>query len=217
MDFVVGLPRSLKEHDAIWVIVDRLTKSAHFLLVKVNFTLDKLPWLYIQEIVRLHGAPVSIVSDRDPQFTTRCWKSLQAAMGTTLNFSTAFYPQSDRQSEQSIQTFEDMLRACILDLRGRWDNHLPLVEFAYNNSYHSSIEMAPYEALYGHTCRSPICWDEVGERKLGLEIVQIIVDKIKLIRGRMKAAQSRQKSYADKKRRKLGLEVGDHVFLKVSP
>uniref|UniRef100_A0A2N9G885 RNA-directed DNA polymerase n=1 Tax=Fagus sylvatica TaxID=28930 RepID=A0A2N9G885_FAGSY len=192
MDFVVGLPRSLKGHDAIWVIVDRLTKSAHFLPIKVNFTLDKLARLYIQEIVRLHGAPVSIVSDRDPRFTARFWKSLQAAMGTTLNFSTAFHPQSDGQSERTIQTLEDMLRACILDLGGRWDDHLPLVEFAYNNSYHSSIEMAPYEALYG-------------------------LDKIKLIRGRMKAAQSRQKSYADKKRRKLELEVGDHVFLKVSP
>jgi hypothetical protein len=139
-------------------------------------------------------------------------------MGTTLNFSTAFHPQSDGQSKRTIQTLEDMLRACILDLRGRWDDHLPLVEFAYNNSYHSSIEMTPYEALYGRKCRSPICWDEVGERKLlGPEIVQITVDKIKLIRGHMNAAQSRQKSYKDKKRRKLELEVGDHVFLKVSP
>ena len=113
-------------------------------------------------------------------------------MGTTLNFSTAFHPQSDGQSKQTIQTLEDMLRACILDLGGRWDDHLPLVEFAYNNSYHSSIEMTPYEALYGRKCRSPICWDEVGERKLlGPEIVQITVDKIKLIRGRIKAAQSR--------------------------
>uniref|UniRef100_A0A2N9F185 Reverse transcriptase n=1 Tax=Fagus sylvatica TaxID=28930 RepID=A0A2N9F185_FAGSY len=130
MDFVVGLPRSLKGHDAIWVIVDRLTKSAHFLLIKVNFTLDKLARLYIQEIVRLHGAPVSIVSDTDPRFTARFWKSLQAAMGTTLNFSTVFHPQSDGQFEQTIQTLEDMLRACILDLGGRWDDHLPLVEFA---------------------------------------------------------------------------------------
>uniref|UniRef100_A0A2N9FG06 Reverse transcriptase domain-containing protein n=1 Tax=Fagus sylvatica TaxID=28930 RepID=A0A2N9FG06_FAGSY len=145
----------------------------------VNFTLDKLARLYIQEIVRLHGAPVSIVSDRDPRFTTRFWKSLQVAMGTTLNFSIAFH-----------QTLEDMLRACILDLG----------------------------ALYGRKCRSPICWDEVGERKLlGPEIVQITVDKIKLIRGRMKVAESMQKSYANKKRRKLELEVGDHVFLKVSP
>ena len=132
MDFVVGLPRSLKGHDAIWVIVDRLTKSAHFLPIKVNFTLDKLARLYIQEIVRLHGAPVSIVSDRDPRFTARFWKSLQSAMGTTLNFSTAFHPQSDGQFERTIQTLEDMLRACILDLGGRWDGHLPLVEFAYN-------------------------------------------------------------------------------------
>ena len=158
----------------------------------MNFTLDKLAWLYIQEIVRLNGASLSIVSDRDPRFTARFWKSLQAAMWTTLNFSTTFHPQSDGQSERTIQTLEDMLRTCILDLGGRWDDHLPLVEFAYNNIYHSSIEMAPYEALYVRKCRSSIYWDEVGERKLlGPEIVQITVNKIKLIRRHIKAAQSR--------------------------
>ena len=106
----------------------------------------------------------------------------------------------------------------MLDLKGSWETHLPLIEFAYNNSYHSSIEMAPFEALYGRRCRSPICWNEVGERKLlGPELVQLTTEKIQLIRERLLAAQSRQKSYADNRRRDLEFQVGDHVFLKVSP
>ncbi|RVW67492.1 Transposon Ty3-I Gag-Pol polyprotein [Vitis vinifera] len=180
MDFVIGLPRTLGGNNAIWVIVDRLTKSAHFLPMKVNFSLDRLASLYVKEIVRMHGVPVSIVSDRDPRFTSRFWHSLQKALGTKLSFSTAFHPQTDGQSERVIQVLEDLLRACILDLQGNWDDHLPLVEFAYNNSFQASIGMAPFEAL-------------------------------------LKAAQSRHKSYADQRRRDLEFEVGDHVFLKVSP
>lgn len=218
MDFVVGLPRTSNGNDSIWVIVDRLTKSAHFLPMAITFSLEKLALLYIKEIVRLHGAPVSIVSDRDPRFVSRFWKSLQKAMGSELRFSTAFHPQSDGQSERTIQTLEDMLQVCVLDLKGSWERHLPLVEFAYNNSFHSSIGMAPFEALYGRRCRTPVCWTEVGERKLiGLELVKTTTDKIKLIQQRLQTAQSRQKSYADNRRRDLEFHVGDHVFLKVSP
>ena len=130
---------------------------------------------------------ISIVSDRDPRFTSRFWSSLQNAFGTKLHFSTVFHPQTDGQSERTIQTLEDMLRACVMEFRGSWDTHLLLMEFAYNNSYQVSIGMAPYEALYGRKCRTPICWDEVGERKLvGPEIVQVIYDKIKVIRDRLK-------------------------------
>ena len=149
MDFVVGLPRTRRKHDAIWVIVDRLTKSAHFLPIRISQPLESLADLYIREIVRLHGVPTSIISDRDPRFTSRLWGQLQSALGTKLKFSIAFHPQTDGQSERTIQTLEDMLRACMLDWKGDWDSHLCLVEFAYNNSYHASIGMAPYEALYG--------------------------------------------------------------------
>ncbi|RVW79287.1 Transposon Ty3-I Gag-Pol polyprotein [Vitis vinifera] len=201
MDFMIGLPRTLGGNNAIWVIVDRLTKSAHFLPMKVNFSLDRLASLYVKEIVRMHGVPVSIVSDRDPRFTSRFWHSLQKALGTKLSFSTAFHPQTDGQSERVIQVLEDLLRACILDLQGNWDDHLPLVEFAYNNSFQASIGMAPFEALYGRKCRSPICWNDVGERKLlGPELVQLTVEKVALIKERLKAAQSRHKSYADHRR-----------------
>ena len=147
--FVTGLPWTQRKHDAIWVIVDRLTKSTHFLSVNVEDSLEKLAQLYVDEIVRLHGVPVSIVLDRDPRFTSRFWPSLQTALGTRLHFSTAFHPQTDGQSERTIQTLEDMLRACVMEFRGSWDTHLALMEFAYNNSYQASIEMAPFEALYG--------------------------------------------------------------------
>ena len=166
MDFVVGMPRTQRHHDAIWVIVDRLTKSAHFLPVKTTFSAEQLAELYIREIVRLHEVPLSIVFDRDARFTSRFWHGFQSTMGTDLDLSTAFHPQTNGQSEKTIQTLEDMLRACALDYTGNWDQHLPLAEFAYNNNCHSSIEMAPYEALYGRRCRTPICWDEVGGAKI---------------------------------------------------
>ena len=139
MDFVTHLPRTPQGHDAVWVIVDRLTKSAHFLAVRMTFTLERFCRLYIREIVQLHGVPVSIVSDRDSRFMTHFWKSFQKAMGTRLTMSTTFHPQTDGQSKRTIQVLEDMLRACVLDHKGSWEEHLPLVEFAYNNSYQASI------------------------------------------------------------------------------
>ena len=155
MDFVTGLPTMFNKNNAIWVIVDHLTKSAYFIPVKTDFSLEKLTKFYIRDIVKLHGVPMSIVSNRDPRFSSRFWVSLQKALGTRLDLSTVHHPQTDGQSERTIQTLEDMLRCCILDLGGNWDDHLPLVEFTYNNSYQASIGMAPYEALYGWPCRTP--------------------------------------------------------------
>ncbi|GJT27031.1 reverse transcriptase domain-containing protein [Tanacetum coccineum] len=162
--------------------------------------------------------PISIISDRDSRFTSRFWQSMQEALGTRLDMSTAYHPQTDGQSERTIQTLEDMLRACVLDFGGSWDVHLPLVEFSYNNSYHSSVRCASFEALYGRKCRSPIMWAEVGEGQLiGPELVQETTEKISQIKDRLKAARDRQKSYADKRRKPLEFSVGDYVLLKVSP
>jgi hypothetical protein len=218
MDFVVGLPRTPAGYDSIWVIIDRLTKSAHFLPVRSNYTVERYAKVYIQEIVRLHGAPLSIVSDRDPKFTSRFWEALQRAFGTQLHLSTAYHPQTDGQSERTIQTLEDMLRACILEEGGDWCRYLLLVDFAYNNGYHSSIGMAPCEALYSRKCRSPVCWYETGEKiLLGPELVQETTDKIRRIKEKLKVSQDRQRSYADQRRKTLEFEEGEHVFLKVSP
>ncbi|GJS25859.1 reverse transcriptase domain-containing protein [Tanacetum coccineum] len=196
MDFVTKLPKTSQGYDTIWVIVDRLTKSAIFTPMRETDPLDKLARLYLREVVTRHGIPVSIICDRDPRFASNFWRSLQNALGTNLDMSTAYHPQTDGQSERTIQTLEDMLRACAIDFRKGWVNHLPLVEFSYNNSYHASIKAAPFEALYSQKCRT---------------------EKIIQIKQRMQAAHDRQKSYADLKRKPMEFQVGDKVMLKVSP
>ena len=135
MDFVTGLPRTRRKNDAVWVIVDRMTKTAHFIPIRIDFSLTQLSRLYVDNVVRLHGIPSSIVSDRDPRFTSKFWRALQRALGTELNLSTAHHPQTDSQSERTIQIIKDILRSRILDFGVNWDDHLSLVEFAYNNSY----------------------------------------------------------------------------------
>ncbi|GJR08091.1 putative nucleotidyltransferase, ribonuclease H [Tanacetum coccineum] len=218
MDFVTGLPRTQRKHDAIWVVVDRLTKSAHFLPIRKDYPVSKIAEMFQQEIIRLHGTPSAIVSDRDPRFTSHFWKGLQNAWGTRLKFSTAFHPETDGQSERTIQTLEDMLRSCALEWAGNWDDYICLVEFAYNNSWHASIKCAPFEMLYGRKCRAPICWDQVGERILeGPEMIEVTNEKVAVAREKLKEAQTRQKSYADRHRRALEFQPGEHVFLKVSP
>ncbi|GKD81552.1 putative reverse transcriptase domain-containing protein [Tanacetum coccineum] len=150
----------------------------------------KLAKIYVNEIVARHGVPVSIVSDRDGQFTSNFWQDFQEELGTKLHMSTAFHPQTDGQSEQMIQTLEDMLRACVINFGSNWDDHLPLVEFAYNNSYHASIKMPPYEMLSGRRCKTPVCWDEVGSIELAsTDVVLVTTEKIETIRERLKAAQ----------------------------
>ncbi|KAG8485968.1 hypothetical protein CXB51_019316 [Gossypium anomalum] len=190
MDFVLGLPLTPGKKDAIWVIVDRLTKSAHFIPVRMDYSLNKLAELYVREIVRLHGIPLSIISDRDPRFTSQIWQKLQDALGTKLNFSTAFHPQTDGQSERVIQILEDMLRCCVLE----------------------------FQALYGRKCRTPLYWTELKENQIyGVDLIKETEEKVKVIRDCLKAASDRQKSYADLKRKEIEFQVGDKLFLKVSP
>nr|GEZ97024.1 reverse transcriptase domain-containing protein [Tanacetum cinerariifolium] len=218
MDFITKLPKSPQGFDTVWVIVDRLTKSAHFLLIRENDPLNKLARLYLNRIVARHGIPVSIICDRDDRFTSNFWKSFQKALGTYISMSTAYHPETEGQSERNIQTLEDMLRVYVIDFGKGWVKHLPLCKFSYNNSYHASIKAAPYEALYGQKCRSPVCWAEVGEAQLtGPELIQETTEKIVLIKQRIQAAQDQQKSYANLKRKPMEFEVGDRVMLKVSP
>nr|GEW60571.1 putative reverse transcriptase domain-containing protein [Tanacetum cinerariifolium] len=202
----------------IWVIVDRLTKSAHFFPKKKTDSIEKLTELYLKEIVCKHGVPVSVIFDRDSLFTSRFWVSLQKALGTQLDLSTAYHLETDGQSKRTIQRLEDMLRACVIDFGSNWDKHLPLVEFSYNNSNHASIKAALFKALYGQKCRSSVCWNEVRESQLtGPKLVRETTKKIVQIKNHLLTARSRQKSYADLKRRMTEFEVGDKVMLKVSP
>ncbi|GJR56090.1 reverse transcriptase domain-containing protein [Tanacetum coccineum] len=218
MDFVTKLPRTSSGHDTFLVIVDLLTKSTHFLPLRKDYKMDRLSILYLNELVSRHGVPISSILDHDYRFTSRFWKSMQGALGTRLDMNTAYHPQTDGRSERTIQTLEDMLRAYVLDFRRSWDVHLPLVEFSYNNSYHSSVRCAPFETLYGRKCRLPIMWAEVGEGQLiGPKLVQETTKKIAQIKDRLKAVCDRQKSYADKRRKPLKFSVGVYVLLKVSP
>jgi hypothetical protein len=156
MDFIVGLPRTQARYDSIWVIVDRLTNVAHFILVKMTYSGAKLAELYVSRIVCLHGVPKKIVSDRGSQLTSKFWEKLHESKDTKLNFSFAYHLQMDGQTKRTNQILEDMLRACALKYGKGWDKSLPYAEFSYNNSYQASIQMAPYEALYGRQCRNPL-------------------------------------------------------------
>nr|GFC10768.1 putative reverse transcriptase domain-containing protein [Tanacetum cinerariifolium] len=184
-------PKSSQGYDTIWVIVDQLTKSAIFTPIRETGPMDKLARIYLKEVVTRYGIPVSIISDRDPRFASNFWRSLQNALGTRLDMSTAYHPETDGQSERTIQTLGDMLRACAIDFGKGWVNHLPFFEFSYNNSYHATI--------------------------LGPELIQETTEKIVQIKQRMQAARDRQKSYADLKRKPMEFQVGDKVMLKVSP
>ncbi|GJZ99690.1 putative reverse transcriptase domain-containing protein [Tanacetum coccineum] len=216
MDFVMKLPKSSQGYDTIWVIVDRLTKSAIFMPMRETDPMDKLARMFLKEVVTKHGIPVSIICNRDPQFALNFWRSLQKALGTSLDMSTAYYPQTDGQSERTIQTLEDMLRACVIDFGNGWVKHLPLVEFSYNNSYHASIKAAPFEALYGQKCRSPVCWAEVGQVQLaGQQLVQEKMERIIQIKQRIQTAHDRKNSYANLKHKPMEFQVGDKVMLKV--
>ncbi|GKD69343.1 putative reverse transcriptase domain-containing protein [Tanacetum coccineum] len=186
MDFITKLPRSKSGHDTIWVIVDRLTKLAHFLATHEDYSMEKLARLYIDEIVTRHGVPMSIILDRDRRFTSRFWQTLQKALGTRLDMSTAYHPQTNGKSERTIQTLEDMLKAYVIDFGSSWDVHLPLAEFSYNNSYHSSIRCALFKALYGRKCS--------------------------LDKGKAQSGIDRQKSYVDNRRKPLEFKVGDQVI-----
>jgi transposase InsO family protein len=142
MDFVSGFPRTIGRYDTIWVIVDRLTKVAHFIPVRTDATGKDLAEAFMKFQFKYHRCSRTVISDRDTRFTSHFWRSFQESMGTKISFSSAHHPQSDGQSERTIQTLEDMLRACVLSFKGSWIDYLHLVEFAYNNSYHSSIGMA---------------------------------------------------------------------------
>jgi len=179
MDFVTKLPRTLRKFDTIWVIVDRLTKSAQFIPIQESSSAERLTDIYVREVVTRHGVPVSIISDTNIRFTSRFWDRFHSELGTQLHFSTTYHPQTDGQIECTIQTLEDMLRACVLDFGSSWDDYLPLVDFSYKNNFHSSIGMPPYQLLYGRKCRTTICCGEVGHKVLGsTEIVLETAERI---------------------------------------
>ncbi|GFZ18552.1 hypothetical protein Acr_27g0002910 [Actinidia rufa] len=194
MDFVTALPRSQCQHDAVWVIVDRLMKSAHFLPIRMTDSINVLGRLYVREIVKLYRVPISIVSDRDPRFVLRFWQSLQAAIGTQLLLSTAFHPQTDGQSKHTILDFGGhVTRLC--------------------HGFQRQLGRSPSVSGIRLQQQSPLCWTEIGEASVfGPDVVQETTKKIKVIKKRLITTQNRQKCYANRRRRPLSFSVGDHVF-----
>jgi hypothetical protein len=200
------------------VIVDRLTKSADFIPVHTKYRVEKYAEIYIAHVLCLHGVPKTIVSDRESQFVARFWEQLHASLGTHLIHSSAYHPQTDGQIERVNQILEDMLRACVMEYPGSWDKNLPWAEFSYNNSYQESLKMAPFKVLYGRKCHTSLNWIKPGEKAIfGPNIVDEAKAMVRRIQENLKAAKSRQESYANKRCRPLQFEVGDHVYLKVSP
>jgi len=218
MDFITGLPTTRKGNDSIWEIVDRFTESANFIPVKTRYRPPEYADLYVAEIVQLHGIPKTIISDRGPQFTAHFWERMHKSLGTSLVRSAAYHPQTSGQTKRLNQVLEDMLRACVLSSKGSWEAWLPLAEFSYNNSYQESVKMASFEALYAWKCRTPLNWVEPVERiYYGIDFMNDAEKKVQIIQQHTRAAQSHQKSHADKRRRPLEFNVGDYVYLKVTP
>jgi hypothetical protein len=192
MDFIVGLPTTQSRYDFIWVIVDRFSKVAHFISVMTMYKGAKLTELHITRIVCLHRVPKKIVSDRGTQITPRFWEKLHEAMDTRLNFSSAYHPQMNGQTERVNQILEDMLRACVLKDSKSWDKCLPYAEFSYNNSYQKSLKMSPFEVLYGHKCQTPLFWNEPEENQVfGPEILREAEKQVHIVRENLQLAQSR--------------------------
>ncbi|GJZ48707.1 putative reverse transcriptase domain-containing protein [Tanacetum coccineum] len=186
--------------------------------MRENDPMDKLTRLYMIEVVTRHEIPVSIICDCDGRFMSQFWRSFQKALCTWLDMITSYHSQTDGQSKRNIETLKDMLRAYVINFGNSWDRHLSLIEFSCNNSYHKSIKVTPFEALYGRKCRSPVCWAEVGDTQLtGPEIIHEPTEKIVQIKQRIQAARDGQKSYAGVRRKPLEFQVGDKVMLKVSP
>ena len=166
----------------------------------------------------LHGVPLTIISDRGSVFVSYLWEQLRQCLGTSLLRSSAYHLQTKGQTERVHQVLEDMLRACAISFPEKWDECLNLAEFSYNNSYQENIRMAPFEALYGKKCRTPLNWVEVGDHGyFGPNFIKEAREQVSVIQSHLRAAQNRQKTYADKRRRPLQFEAGEHVYLKGIP
>jgi hypothetical protein len=201
MDFIMGLPLTIRKYNSIWVIVDRLTKSTHFIPVNTNYNVQKYAEIYIARVLCLHRVSKMIVSGRGSQFVARFWEQLHASLGTHLIHSSAYHPQTNGQTERVNQILEDMLRACVIEYLGSWDKNLSWVKFSYNNSYQESLKMTPFEALYGRQCRTLLNWIKPGEKVIfGSDIVVEVEAMVRRIQENLKAVKLRRESYANKRR-----------------
>jgi hypothetical protein len=210
MDVIVVLPLTARTHDLIFVVVNTLTKSSHFIPMRTMYQALDIARVFISEIVRLHGIPKRIISDRGLVFTRRFWNIFQEALGTQLNFSTVYHPETDRQTKRTNQILEDMLRMYVMDQQKHWEEFLLLVEFAYYNNYQSTIKMVPFEFIYMRPCRMALSCDQLEHMVLVRpEAIQEMEDQMQSIRQRIKEVQDQHKSYVDARRVDRSYKVGD--------
>jgi hypothetical protein len=198
MDFITKLPKTTKQHDSIMVVVDKLTKGAHFIPVKLTHKETNIVDIYMREIARLHGIPKKIVSNKDSKFTSKFWKGLFNGFATNLKFSTTYHLESDGKTKRVNQVIEDMLRMYVMDKPSKWEDYFHLAEFAYNNGYQASLKMIPFEALYGRKCNTPVSWHNPTDRAVvGPELLRQMEEQMVRIKLNLKATQYRKFFYAD--------------------
>eukprot|EP00253_Pinus_taeda_P030277 PITA_30277 len=216
MDFITGLPKTKRNNDSIMVVVDKLSKVAQFIPVQSTYKVVEIAHIFMQNVFKLHGLPKTIISNRNVKFTSAFRRTLFADLGTQLNFSTAYHPKTEGQTERVNQVVEDMLRAYVMQQPTLWEEYLHLVEFAYNNGYHTSTQMSPFEVMYGRKCRTPSSWGGPKDKlSLRPEMLKEMEDMVKRVCVNLKAAQDRQKNVADRKRRFKEYQVGYHVYIRI--
>eukprot|EP00253_Pinus_taeda_P010896 PITA_10896 len=216
MDFITGLPKTKRNNDSFMVVVDKLSKVAQFIPIQSMYKVAQIAHIFMQDVLKLHGLPKMIISYRDVKFTSAFWKTLFFDLGSQLNINTAYHLQTDGQMEQVNQVVEDMLRAYVMQQPTLWEEYLHLVEFTYNNGYHTSTQISPFEVLYGWKCHTPSTWGGPEDRlSLGPEMLKEMEDMVKRVHANLKAAQDRQKNFADRKRRFKEYQVGDHVYIRI--
>jgi hypothetical protein len=217
MDFIVGLPRTQRQHNAVFVVVDRLTKMAHFIPTTKKVSATQVADLFIQHIFRIHGLPETIVSDRDTRFTGQFWTSLFTKLGTKLKFSSGEHPETDGQTERVNQVLEDMLRAYVSIRQKDWENYLPLLEFAYNSRKHSATKFSPFELNYGVQPLAPYSIGISCPNPCASQLLKDMRDMLDMAKRNIRSAVDRVMHYANQKRTPRTFEVGDLVYLLISP
>ena len=218
MDFITALPKVARNFDSIFVVVDRLTKVAHLIPTQTTASTSNIAQLFVKEIVRLHGIPARIISDRDAKFTSKFWTAMFQSLGTLPDLSSAYHLETDGQTKRVNQVIEDMLRSYCSQQPRLWLKFLPLVEFAYNSSPHRSLGMSPFKALYGQECLVPYRFADPNLHvPAAKDTLEEMDRQLQIIRQSLKKASDRQKSYADLHRSSRIFQDGDKVFLRVKP
>eukprot|EP00253_Pinus_taeda_P019762 PITA_19762 len=214
--FITRLPKSRKKNDSIMVVVDKLSESAHFIIVQSTYRAVQIANIFMQNIFKLHEIPKMIISNQDVKFTSAFLKSLFEGLGTQLHFSTTYHPQTDGHTERVDKVVEDMLRMYVMQQPAKWEDYLHLVEFAYNNEYHASLQMSPFEVLYGRKCMTSLCWSGLKDKLLlGSNMLEEMKEMVKKVRINLKVAQDQYNNFGNQKKSFRELQVGDHVYNQV--